>query len=108
MHGKKDRVDELKRIKDTDQQKFARQIEELEKEKELTENEIKILQMLKELFGAFNNQLDSENVAKLEEMQQNYKKADFTNTSHLPDIFRLKKNESLSDYLDSSLQNYYK
>ena len=107
LHGKKDRIDELKRIKDTDQQKFVRQIEELEKEKELTENEIKILQILKELFNVFNNQLNSENVAKLEETQQNYKKADFTNTPHLPDIFRL-KNENLSDYLDSSLQNYYK
>ena len=106
LHGKKTEIDELKRVKDADQQKFARQIEELEKEKELTENETKILQKLKELFSIFNNQLDSENIVKLKKTLQDYKEADFTSTPHLPDIFRL-GDESLSDYLDSSLQHYH-
>jgi hypothetical protein len=63
-------------------------------------------QKLKELFNIFNNQLDSENIVKLEKALQDYKEADFTNTPHLPDIFRL-GGESLSDYLDSSLQHYH-
>lgn len=107
LHGKKDEIDELKRVKDADQQKFVQQIEELEKEKELTENEVKILQKLKELFGAFNNQLEGENVGKLEKMLHDYKEADFTNTPHLPDIFRL-EGGGLSNYLDSSLRHYHK
>ncbi|CAG8703041.1 11144_t:CDS:2, partial [Racocetra persica] len=107
LHGKRDEIAELKRIKEADQQRFTYQIEELEKEKELTENEVKILQKLKELFSTFHEHLDSENVVKLEKILQEYKEADFTNTPHLPDIFRL-KNEGLSDYLDSSLRHYHK
>jgi hypothetical protein len=106
LNGKKDEIAELKQVKESDQQKFERQIEELEKEKELTKNEINILQKLKELFSAFNNQLDSENIKKMEKALQDYKEADFMNTPHLPDIFRL-ENKGLSSYLDSSLRHYH-
>lgn len=106
LNGKKDEIAELKQAKEVDQQKFERQIEELEKKKELTKNEINILQKLKALFSTFNNQLDSENIVKLEKALQDYKEADFTSTPHLPDIFRL-ENKGLSNYLDSSVRHYH-
>jgi len=71
----------------------------------LTENEKKILQKLKELFGIFNNQLDKENVEKFERILKDYQEADFTNTPHLPDVFKL-GGGGLSDYIDSSIKHY--
>jgi len=105
LNGKKDEIAKLKQVKMADQEKFEKQIEELEKGKELTENETKILQKLKELFSTFDDYLDEVNVKRIEEILVEYKQMDFTNTPHLPEIFRL-ENKGLSDYLDSSIYHY--
>ncbi|RHZ36797.1 hypothetical protein [endosymbiont GvMRE of Glomus versiforme] len=106
LEERKEQIEELKQVKIADQQNFKEQVEELEKQKQLTENETKILQKLKELFSIFNEQLDSKNVEKLEKLLKDYKEADFTNTPHLPDIFKL-ENEGISGYIGSSINHYY-
>jgi len=59
------------------------------KEKQLNENEKRILQKLGELFKFFDNQLTDENVAELEKLTKECERIDFTDAPNLPDNFKL-------------------